>query len=120
MYRCPRHRARQPARYAFEVGIRRWLLLLSVVLAARSGAALAEEKVRFPSLDSDLTKGTPTQLEGLLYRPAGDGPAPAMVLMHGCAGLYARDGVPTSRHHDWAWRLQSLGYVVEHAEIVDD
>jgi dienelactone hydrolase len=72
--------------------------------------------VRFPSLDSDLTKGTPTQLEGLLYRPAGDGPAPAMVLMHGCAGLYARDGVPTSRHHDWAWRLQSLGYVVLHVD----
>lgn len=88
---------------------------MSAVLAA-SGSALAQEKVRFPSLDSDLTGAAATQLEGLLYRPAAAGPAPAIVLMHGCGGLYGRDGAPTPRHHEWAWRLQGLGYVVLHAD----
>jgi dienelactone hydrolase len=98
-----------------RTAIRRWLLAISAVLAA-GGSALAQEKVRFPSLDSDLTKGEPTLLEGLLYRPAVPGPAPAIVLMHGCGGLYGRDGVPTARHHEWAWRLHGLGYVVLHVD----
>jgi dienelactone hydrolase len=98
------------------VGIRRWLLLLSAALATSGGHALAQEKVQFPSLDADLTKAAPTQLEGLLYRPAAAGPAPAIVLMHGCGGLYGRNGVPPPRHHDWAWRLQGLGYVVLHVD----
>ena len=29
---------------------------------------------------------------GLIYRPAGPGPIPAFVLMHGCSGLWRADG----------------------------
>lgn len=89
---------------------------LIAMLATASGAAPAQDKVRFPSHDADITKAAPTALEGLLYRPSGDGPFPAIVLLHGCGGLYGRDGVPTPRHHDWAWRFHALGYVALHVD----
>jgi dienelactone hydrolase len=92
------------------------LMVLLLPLAGSGSFALAQEKVRFPSLDADLTQGAPTQIEGLLYRPEGNAPAPAIVLAHGCGGLYGRGGVPTPRHHEWAWRLQGLGYVVLHID----
>jgi dienelactone hydrolase len=43
-------------------------------------------------------------LEGSLYRPQGDGPFPAMVLLHGCSGL----GENALR---WASWLKDEGYV---------
>jgi dienelactone hydrolase len=89
------------------------LLLMMIALC---GGASAQERVRFPSLDGDLTGGAPTQIEGLLYRQPSDAPAPAIVLAHGCGGLYGRDGVPTPRHHEWAWRFHALGYVVLHVD----
>jgi hypothetical protein len=49
--------------------------------------------------DSDV------QLTGQLYQPAGGGPFPAVVFLHGCAGID-----PVQGH--WAYRLQQWGYVV--------
>ena len=49
------------------------------------------------------TKGT-LQLTGHLYRPDGPGPFPAVVLLHGCAGI-----LPSSLR--WAQTLQQWGYV---------
>jgi len=48
-----------------------------------------------------------------LMRPDGTGPFPAIVLLHGCGGLWrpGRD-VLASRHRDWAERFASAGYVV--------
>jgi len=43
-------------------------------------------------------------LEGRLYRPEAGEPAPAVVLLHGCAGVW-------SLQHDWARRFQAWGYV---------
>ncbi|MDA4844728.1 dienelactone hydrolase family protein [Hoeflea poritis] len=40
---------------------------------------------------------------GHLSRPEGDGPFPAIVLMHGCGGLQ-------QAHFDWASMLDELGY----------
>ncbi|MBL8670684.1 MAG: dienelactone hydrolase family protein [Alphaproteobacteria bacterium] len=78
--------------------------------------ALAEERVSFPSVDADLAGGQATRLEGRLYRPDGPGPFPAVVALHGCGGLFRREGKRrgelTSRHADWAERLARLGYVV--------
>lgn len=51
-------------------------------------------------------------LRGELFRPAGSGPFPAVVALHGCSGLYRRDGDLSSRHADWAKRLTALGYIV--------
>lgn len=72
----------------------------------------AFEKVTFPSLDGDLTGGTPTLIDGLLFKPAGPGPFPAIVALHGCGGLWSRRGLLTSRDFDWGTRLRNTGYVV--------
>lgn len=61
--------------------------------------------VTFPN----ITPGNPVEVRGQLYRPEGPGPFPAMVLLHGCAGvepLQAR----------WAKWLNERGYV---ALVVD-
>jgi dienelactone hydrolase len=93
--------------------------VLAVVLVAalgERGVVRAEESVSFPSRDADLTGGSPTTLTGVLYRPAGQGPFPGIVLMHGCGGLRERSGRVASRHADWAQRFQGLGYVVLHVD----
>jgi dienelactone hydrolase len=71
------------------------------------GAALAQDSVHFPSLD-----GT-TQLDGYLYRPAGEGRHPAIVGLHGCSGLFSRaTGSIAPIFRDWAAELNRRGYVV--------
>jgi dienelactone hydrolase len=82
-----------------------------LVAAGGGGTAQAQESVSFPSQDADLTGGAPTTLPGLLYRPPGAGPFPAIVLMHGCGGLYGRPGRLAPRHADWAGRLRGQGFV---------
>lgn len=41
---------------------------------------------------------------GELYKPEGEGPFPAVVLLHGCGGVY---GI----YHEWAERLEEMGFV---------
>src|SRR5262249_42757910 len=76
-------------------------------------AATAQERVRFPSADGALNAGTPTELDGYLFRPAGAGPFPAVVAMHGCGGLFTqRDRSKLGvRNIDWGTRLSKDGYV---------
>jgi dienelactone hydrolase len=94
------------------------LSLLVTALLALAAPALAQERVSFPSNDADLTKGAPTRLDGLLYRPAGEGPHPGMVLLHGCGGLYRGNSgtEPTARHREWAERFAAAGYVTLHVD----
>lgn len=79
-------------------------ILAAVVVLAVAGAARAGgDAVRFP--------GPGLELAGRLYRPAGEGPFPAVVLLHGCSGLWARDGEPTSSFRAWAEHFRARGYV---------
>ena len=66
--------------------MRRYLrmLALAAALAAASPAIPAEE-VRIPTGQS--FEGRPVTLTGTLMHPPGEGPFPAVVLMHGCGGL---------------------------------
>ncbi|MCD4674742.1 MAG: dienelactone hydrolase family protein [Desulfobacula sp.] len=48
-------------------------------------------------------------LNGKLYKPEGDGPFPAVILLHRCAGIESYD-------YSWASKIKSWGYV---AFIVD-
>lgn len=74
-------------------------LLLST--AARAGGY---ERVRIPFDDG--------QLDAVLYRPAGPGPFPAVVTLHGCNGLWRADGQLSLRHSDWAEQLVQAGMLV--------
>jgi dienelactone hydrolase len=85
--------------------------VLTLALAALP--ALADERVTFPSFDGDLTRGAATAIDARLYRPAGDGPFPAVVGLHGCGGrdFRTRDA-PFNTLRTWAEALSALGYVV--------
>lgn len=81
---------------------RRVTSLLLILALSMVGCA---QSVRFPSASTSPRD----MLTARLYRPKGDGPFPAIVLLHGCSGM--------SDHHQWwaAW-LQHEGYV---ALVVD-
>ena len=59
-------------------------LLLSVVVAGCAGASVNPTPVAVPR--SAIREGG-VEVAGYLARPRGDGPFPAAVLLHGCAGL---------------------------------
>ncbi|WP_293801272.1 dienelactone hydrolase family protein [uncultured Bosea sp.] len=83
----------------------RMLAIALLSLAAATNFANAFEKVSFPSRDAG-------DLVGWLARPAGAGPFPVVIGLHGCAGLYARSGAVGARESDWSERLTSAGYAV--------
>lgn len=82
-------------------------LLATVPLAGR--AAYEVEWVEFPALND--FNGEPVQLTALQFRPAGAGPFPALVLMHGCSGMYTPSGYITASYRHWAELLSENGYV---------
>jgi dienelactone hydrolase len=84
--------------------MRPYYIIASIVAAALSGAANAAEIVSFP--------GAEVTLKAVQYRPTGYGPFPAVVALHGCAGLYEKSGSLSPRHVDWAERLAAKGFVV--------
>jgi dienelactone hydrolase len=82
------------------------LCLAGAVLAIAPAAAAAggPEKVR-------ITGGA-VVLPGLLYKPPGAGPFPAVVAMHGCGGLFGKASAPEARHDSWGRHLADQGFVV--------
>ena len=92
----------RPVAHEAPRGVLTIALSIAVVLATiGTGSA---ETISFPG--HELT------LRGELYRPVGSGPFPAVVALHGCAGLYGKDGGLSPRHQDWANRLVAAGFVV--------
>jgi dienelactone hydrolase len=81
----------------------KYALVLSVV-AAFMPSAVRSEPVTFA--------GEGLTIRAELSRPAGPGPFPAVVALHGCAGLYGKRGGLAPRHADWAERLVAQGYLV--------
>lgn len=77
------------------------LAILATLLAGLVQAG--GDPVRFP--------GPGVELAGRLYRPAGDGPFPAIIMLHGCSGLWAKDGEPTASYAFWAGHFRDRGYV---------
>lgn len=61
-----------------------------------------------------VTSGN-VDLPAKLFVPAGTGPYPAVVVMHGVGGLWANDnpenGVMNPHFEEWGSRFQQLGYV---------
>jgi dienelactone hydrolase len=84
------------------------ILMFAALLAGRSAAAApapnGPERVDIPRKDGVL--------HGLLYRPAGPGPFPAIIALHGCHGLTGRDGEILPHYRTWAEHLRQAGNVV--------
>jgi len=72
---------------------------------ARALVAYTHMSVAVPS----TTDGAPQDLPTELYKPAGDGPFPAIVILHDCSGLGPRSSGAPAR---WAQLLATEGYVV--------
>jgi dienelactone hydrolase len=66
--------------------------------------AMAQELVEIPN-------GDDKPLKGVLFRPAGAGPFPTVIALHGCGGLGIK-GKLGARHADWAERLTADGVMV--------
>jgi dienelactone hydrolase len=79
--------------------------MLATLLSGCAAGLTARQTVRFPS----ATPGAPVAIEAVLVRPAGSGPFPAVVQLHGCAGIDAQS-------LRWARWLAERGYV---ALVVD-
>ena len=78
--------------------------LLAVLVVGVTGiAGAAGEAVEFP--------GPELELAGRLYQPAGDGPFPAIVMLHGCSGMWGKAGEPAANISFWAEHFRSRGYI---------
>ena len=73
------------------------------VLATALNAAAAAETVTIPG-----PGGLP--LAGRYYSPAAAKGAPAIVMLHGCSGMWTAKGEPNPSYVFWAEHFQKLGY----------
>jgi dienelactone hydrolase len=84
------------------------LAVLSALLlaaCAKPPVAPAPGEVRFASLEPGV------ELRALLSPPAGPPPYPAVVMLHGCSGLW-RKGKVSGLYREWAAHLNAVGYAV--------
>jgi len=95
----------------------RFSALLAIGLAAVPVLGATGEKVNFASLDIDAATGRPLMLSGLFFTPdAAAAGFPAVVALHGCDGMYARQAGRqdrlSARHQAMADMLLAEGYAV--------
>jgi len=64
------------------------------------------ENIKFKSTSKGID-GKPVKLAGILTKPDGNGPYPAVVFLHGCGGLE----VSNSRDIAWVNQFEKWGYV---------
>jgi dienelactone hydrolase len=87
-------------------------LLAALLLLAQAPAASAAYEtawVEFPALKE--FQGEPVQLSALMFKPAGPGPFPAIVMLHGCSGMFSASGYPTASYRYRAELFAQNGYV---------
>jgi dienelactone hydrolase len=84
----------------------RFLYLLPVAFVFVACAGVAQARVDF---ESSIPFGEAVQLTGILSKPNGDGPFPAVVMLCACGGL--NNPNDAKQQAAWANRLTSWGYV---------
>ncbi len=82
-----------------------FMIVVCALVLTYSSVASGQQEVRFAGDDNTLQG----PLVGLLIVPTGTGPFPAVVLLHGCGGISARD-------KNWAGRLTAWGFSVLHVD----
>jgi dienelactone hydrolase len=82
----------------------RQIFIVVILVIVTSTSVIAADIVTFKGTDITAA-GTPLMLTGKLTKPQGNGPFPAVVLLHGCGGFRA------DRDDLWAERFANWGYV---------
>ncbi len=80
----------------------------------------AEQAISLEAHAAPFVSGDGTTLTGYLYKPDGDGPFAAVVMMHGCAGLLTKSGALKAREAMWLKILRGEGYAVLLADSFTD
>jgi dienelactone hydrolase len=91
----------------------RLVIFIAVLVFCSAGFrdTVAQEVVRFPSLEDNGPGQPATKLDGYLFRPAGAGPSPVIVGLHGCSGMFVRGtSTPTPLYRAWAAEFTRLGF----------
>jgi dienelactone hydrolase len=83
----------------------RWINALTLVLASTPVAAAGFETVQISATGDSA-------LRAILYKPAGNGPFPVIVALHGCSGLGNRSEPIQPRYQEWGERLSAAGFAV--------
>ena len=95
------------------IGARLTVLVAAVLSALWLRPAAAQEIVHFRSANDNGPGQPPTELEGRLFRPSGEGPFPALVGLHGCSGMMRPNTRNlTALYRAWGEVLSGRGYVV--------
>ncbi len=84
----------------------------AITFLALFAAAACADAAPLPSphqVDIPLNIGT---LHAQLYKPAGNGPFPVVIALHGCGGLGGHTEPVQSRYRDWAQQLLKTGHAV--------
>ncbi|MBK19456.1 MAG: hypothetical protein CMM52_11540 [Rhodospirillaceae bacterium] len=82
-------------------------LLAASFIAMSAASAEVGKEVHFRSFDAEETK-----IRGELFRPAASARHAAIVMMHGCSGLYTKSGKMRTNSAAWVGRFRQWGYVV--------
>lgn len=88
-------------------GLIRRLAALGFAAAAMAACAGEAQSVTVPSLDAPA--GGAVALPGLWFAAPGSAPAPALLVLHGCGGLYDTQGQLGARYTEFAARMNDLG-----------
>ncbi|WP_460449212.1 dienelactone hydrolase family protein [Alsobacter sp. SYSU BS001988] len=86
--------------------------VLSAALGAACAGALALSSPARAEPQRIRLTGSDVVLAAVLYKPEGPGPFPAVVALHGCGGLFLRNGKVSPRDEDWGERLAAQGFAV--------
>ncbi|MCZ8313607.1 dienelactone hydrolase family protein [Phreatobacter sp.] len=81
------------------------LAMITVVGGAVVEASGSENRVTFPNASGVV-------ITARLLLPAGTGPFPAVIALHGCGGSNDRSGALVARDRDWAERWVAAGHAV--------
>jgi dienelactone hydrolase len=85
------------------------VIALAALLGAVASPAASTAYTHASVTVASTTDGIPQDLPTELYKPDGDGPFPAVVILHDCSGLGPRSSGAPAR---WAQLLATEGYVV--------
>jgi dienelactone hydrolase len=84
--------------------------LLFTLLVTLTFSATAQQAVTMPSLEQ--RDGVALPLTGLWFPAAADGNRPALVLFHGCGGMFNSRGLLTERMREYSALLNAEGWHV--------